>query len=105
MGNEYIFKNSEGVEYKVKFRKPNKRFYGEDCDGTCDPPYSKSPKILINPNRGNKTKLNTSIHEFAHAFFWDKSEKEVSKFSNTITKFLYQQGWRKNEITTTKSTK
>ena len=39
--------------------------------------------------------MNTMIHEFAHAFFWEASEENVTKFGNTVTRFLYSQGWRK----------
>ena len=91
----FIFKNPKGVTYEVIFRKPNKMHYGKDCDGTCSPPEAKNPTIRINPHRGPQTILNTSIHEFAHAHFWDKSEKEVKKFADSLSRFLYNHcGWR-----------
>jgi hypothetical protein len=37
-----------------------------------------------------------TIEEFAHAFFWDKSEKNVRKFAATLTKYLHANGWRKS---------
>tara|TARA_Y100000310_G_scaffold153804_1_gene153339 strand:- start:15107 stop:15325 length:219 start_codon:yes stop_codon:yes gene_type:complete len=43
-----------------------------------------------------KSELNTAIHEIGHAFFWDKSEKEIAKYANAVTAFLYRQGWRKD---------
>jgi len=95
----FIFKNPKGVTYEVIFRKPNKMHYGKDCDGVCyDPEDEIPPKILINPYLTSQSELNTSIHEFAHAFFWDKSESDVYKFANTLSRFLYnEQKWRKNE--------
>jgi hypothetical protein len=39
--------------------------------------------------------MSVTIEEFAHAFFWDKTEKNVRKFAATLTKYLYSQGWRK----------
>ena len=91
MKKPFKFKNAKGEEFDVAFRKPNKRFFGKDCDGYCT-----AERIVINPYRTNKTQLNTSIHEFAHAFFWDKTEKEVTKFANSLTKFLYSHcGWRR----------
>ena len=34
----------------------------------------------------------------AHAFFWDKTEREIYKFANTVSKFLFtNQKWRKIE--------
>jgi hypothetical protein len=39
--------------------------------------------------------MSVTIEEFAHAFFWEKSEKKVRKFAAVLTKYLYNQGWRK----------
>ena len=72
----FVFRNCKGVEYEVIFRKPDKRIFGEECDGICEDPEEKHPKICINPYNTKQTELNTCIHEFAHAFFWDKSERE-----------------------------
>ena len=94
----FKFRNCKGVEYEVVFRKPDKRIYGEDCDGTCEDPSEEHPKICISPYNTKQTELNTCIHEFAHAFFWDKSEREIYKFANTVSRFLYNEcGWRKTE--------
>ena len=95
--NNFIFKNSKNVEYEVLYTKPNSHHYG-DADGTCAPPDVEEPKIHINPYLTKRNELNTIIHEFTHAFFWDKSEKEVNKFANTLSKFLYLEcNWRKLE--------
>jgi len=98
MNNNFKFKNAKGIEYEVIFRKPNKNHYGDSCDGVCLCPDSKNPKIQINPYRTNQTQLNTAIHEFAHAFFWDKPEKDVKKFSDAMSRFLYNENkWRKSD--------
>jgi len=92
--NKFTFKIASGVEYSASFRKPNKS-YGKNCDGICLSPTVKKPKLLINPHRSPQTVLNTSIHEFAHAHFWDKPEKDVKKFADTMSRFLYNHcGWR-----------
>ena len=92
----FKFKNAHGVKYEVIFRKPNKNAYGDDCDGICLSPSSSSPKIQINPHRTDQTQLNTAIHEFAHAFFWDKPEQDIKKFSDAVSRFLYnEKKWRK----------
>ena len=94
----FKFKNTKGIEYEVLFKKPNKRLFGDGCDGTCEDPEERKPKICISPYLTKQTELNTCIHEFAHAFFWDKSEKDIYKFANTISRFLYSEcGWRKTE--------
>ena len=93
----FKFKNCKGVEYEVLFTKPNSHHYG-DADGTCSPPDDEQPRIHINPYLTKQSELNTIIHEFAHAFFWDKTEKEVYKYANTCSRFLYTVcGWRKLE--------
>ena len=92
----FKFKNANGATYEVIFRKPNKNTYGDDCDGVCFNPALPSPKIQINPHRTDQTQLNTSIHEFAHAFFWDKPEKDIKKFSDAVSRFLYnEKKWRR----------
>ena len=85
------FKNKEGVTYEFIFRKPDKRTWGEDCDGVCFYPVKgKEPTtILINPHRTNQTILNTVIHETAHAYFPELTETEVLAFGNTLSRILY----------------
>jgi len=90
----FSFKNTKGVEYEISFRKPDKRAYG-DADGVCYPPEDKHPKIFINPNLTSQNELNTIIHELAHAFFWDKSERAVERFASTCSHFLWNNRWRK----------
>ena len=85
----FFFKNNDGSEYEVIFRKPNKKHFGEDCDGICTDPSQEEPKIHINPYLTTQSELNTSIHEFTHAFFWNKSEKDVAHFTNTLSRFLF----------------
>ena len=93
----FIFKNADNIVYEVLYTKPNSHHYG-DADGTCSDPTEEEPKIHINPYLTKQSELNTAIHEFAHAFFWDKSEKEIYKFANTLSRFLYTTcGWRKLE--------
>jgi len=96
MKKKFKFKNSRGTEYKVVFRKPNSAHFGTDCDGYCTNPNSEEPRIYINPHNSDQTILNTVIHEFAHAFFWDKPEKDVKKLADALSRFLYnEKKWRK----------
>ena len=91
----FTFTTPEGIEYEVIFRKPDKRTY-DDADGVCYSPDEDKPKIYINPHLTKQSELNTAIHEFCHAFFWDKTESEVSKYANVVSRFLYNYcKWRK----------
>ena len=91
----FKFTNVKGDTYEVLFRKPNSAQYGE-ADGLCYNPAEESPKIYINPHLTPKSELNTAIHEFTHAFFWKRTEKEVYAFANALTKFLFTHcKWRK----------
>ena len=92
----FKFRNVNGIRYEVYFVKPNEAYYG-DIHGLCDDPEEKKAKIYINPYLSKKSELNTMIHEMTHAFFWDKSEKEVYKFANAVTALLYRQGWRRDD--------
>jgi Zn-dependent peptidase ImmA (M78 family) len=94
----FLFTNTKGITYEIVFRKPRKDAYGESTFGLCvDPSEAKGdyiPKIYINPYLTKKSELNTCVHEIAHAFFWDKSETDVSRFADVCSNFLYQNGWR-----------
>ena len=93
----FTFSNAEGVKYEVLFRKPDERIY-DGADGYCTDPSEENPQIHINPYLTKQSELNTIIHEFTHAFFWDKTENQVYKFANAVSRFLYTEcGWRKLE--------
>jgi hypothetical protein len=92
----FIFTNTKGVTYQAFFKKPDKRI-GEDIDGLCDDPDDEEPKIYIRPGMSNRREMNTCIHELCHAFFWDKSETDVSRYADTVSNYLYKLGWRKVE--------
>jgi hypothetical protein len=49
---------------------------------------------MIRPDLLPRRKLSVTIEEVVHAFWFDKSETEVRKFSGTLSKILYQYGWR-----------
>ena len=89
----FEFRNTKGIVYEIVFRKPHKA-YGECVDGLCIDPEEDNPKIYINPYLTKKSELNTSIHEVAHAFFWDKPETDIKRFADVCSNFLYQNGWR-----------
>jgi hypothetical protein len=94
MKANFKFTNTKGVEYEIVFRKPRKDAYGEGTVGLCIDPNEDTPKIYISPHQTKKSELNTSIHEIAHAFFWDKSETDIARFADVCSNFLYQNGWR-----------
>jgi hypothetical protein len=92
MSKGFKFKTDEGFEYRVKKLKIPTKLKAE---GLCDDPESKNPQILICSSLLPRREMAVSIEEIAHAFFWEKTEKKVRKFSSVLTKYLYSQGWRK----------
>jgi Zn-dependent peptidase ImmA (M78 family) len=94
MKNEkpFVFRTDKQVRYELLLKKPHKSYKAE---GICYDPSEKAPKIFVNPDQTNKQVLNTIIHEIAHAFFWEASEKAVTKFANTVARCLSREGWRR----------
>lgn len=86
------FKTADNIDYEIKFRKPDSRTF-RSCDGVC---YGDG-RIYVNPYRKDQCIFNTIIHEVTHAYFWDKTETEVTKFANTLSRILYNElGFRGN---------
>jgi len=85
------FKNIEGIEYSMKFKKPDGRTWGNGCDGVCFYPKGvlKEADIEVNPQRTDQTIFNTVIHEVTHAYFDELTETEVTKFANTLSRILF----------------
>lgn len=58
-------------------------------------PYSRSPRIEIDPRQKPKTYMNTLIHEKLHILFPDWSETKVTQTANELAKFLWENKYRK----------
>jgi hypothetical protein len=82
------FKKSDGIEYELLWKKPHHTY---NADGLCYSPDLKNPKILVDPTLKKRRKLSTLIEEVTHAFFWDKSEREVRKFSSVLAGLINKQ--------------
>jgi len=90
---DFKFKTDEGYKYKVENHVLPPVF--KRAAGICYDPKSENPLIIIDPTLSPRRELSVSIEEFAHAFFFEKTEKKVRKFSATLAKYLYSRGWRK----------
>jgi len=88
----FKFKTDEGYEYQVENVKVPPKY---KASGLCFDPASKNPRIIIDPTLLPRRELSVTLEEFAHAFFFEKTEKKVRKFSATLAKYLYSRGWRK----------
>ena len=66
------------------------RSYKYNAEGLCCSPEVDDPKVLIDPTLKDRRKMSVLIEEITHAFFWDKSEKEVRKFSSTLAKLIHK---------------
>lgn len=79
------FTNADGIEYELMWKKPH---YTYNAEGLCWAPDQEDPKIIIDPTLKPKRKMSVLIEEVTHAFFWEKSEKEVRKFSALLTRLI-----------------
>ena len=100
--------NLKSVLSKIESILPRQLSYGVDAiyigefdillDRELNAAYNDGAIYVSNLQSGEDDLLDDIIHEFAHAFFWDKTEAEIYKFANTISRFLYSEcGWRKTE--------
>ena len=89
MNKDFKFKTDEGYQYRVENSVLSVNA------GLCYDPTTKNPLIIIDSTLSPRRELSVSIEEFAHAFFFEKTEKKVRKFSATLAKYLYSRGWRK----------
>jgi len=91
---DYAFTNADDQKFRFYFRKPHK---SHDADGLCyNPEYYEEPKIYVNPHLPPKRKLQVVIEEVAHAFWYDKTEREVRKFSRVLADILWQNSLKYN---------
>ena len=79
------FTNSDGIEYKLIWRKPH---YKYNADGLCGNPELDSHTIHIDPKLKDRRKMSVLIEELTHAFFWDIPEYKVRKFSALAAKLI-----------------
>jgi hypothetical protein len=84
---QITFKNTEGIEYKIKWKAPGKSW---NADGLCDSPDSKNPEIWINPEVKSTRLLEILIEEIFHSFCFEKNEKTARKFASTLKKIIIQ---------------
>ena len=80
------FKNFEGIEYTVNYKKPPARY---NASGLCDSPDSDYPEIFVDPTLLTRRKLNVLIEEVFHAHLFDLSEKKARKFAANLGKLVY----------------
>ena len=90
----FVFRTDKNIRYELLLKKPHKCYKAE---GICYDPSEDTPKIFVSPDQPDREVLNTIIHEIAHAFFWDASEKTITKFGNTVTRCLSREGWKRED--------
>jgi hypothetical protein len=87
------FKNFEGIEYTVNYKKPSGKY---NASGLCDNPDIKNPEILVDPTLLTRRQLNVLIEEVFHAHLYDLPEKKARKFAANLGKLIYNR-FLKNE--------
>lgn len=62
---------------------------------------SRSHRIFINPAQGERSRLNTIIHECLHLGDWsygrvrDLPESHIDRMASKVARVLWQQGYRR----------
>lgn len=82
-----VFKNTDKIEYHIIWKKPAKRW---NASGLCDSPDTKNPEIWVDPNLDEKRFLEVLIEEVTHAHWFDKTEKDVRKFTANLRRILWK---------------
>jgi hypothetical protein len=62
--------------------------------GECDNPKSIHKRIRIKRSLKGRERLDTLIHEMAHAADWPKSEEWVESFATDVARVLWKLGYR-----------
>jgi hypothetical protein len=83
-----------GKRYKIELVAPSKIQYDL---GVCQDPRQKGKSIKINNTLTGLEELDTWIHEFLHASFFDLSEEPVLEISTDLARLLWRLGYRKQD--------
>lgn len=70
---------------------------GRTDDGLTEAPWMRNKRVFLRHGLGGKRKLETAIHEFAHASDWSKDEEWINEFGHDLANFLYSLGLRWTE--------
>ena len=83
---------------KLKFRGKAYSYLRKSIKdfGSCDNPKDYAKEIVVRKNMDEKEELDTNIHEFLHACFWDLTEEAITESAKDITEALWKLGYRKN---------
>lgn len=89
---EFIFKNNL---YNIVWK--NKRFPGNhfaECDSPEELTARKEIRISPRALKDQKELLAVICDEVCHSFFWALDNQEVDMFSEGLSSFLWELGWR-----------
>lgn len=94
---KFKFSNADGVKYSLSIRNIKKkeliRLKLGDCEGFCETPDFKKPKIVIQAGLCDYRTVEILVEELTHAFFFEKSEREVRKLAKIMTRALNELGY------------
>lgn len=76
--------DSKGVETRMS----------KTDDGLTEAPWMPNKRMFIRYGLKGKRKLETAIHEFAHASDWSKDEEWIEQFGRELAGFLHSLGYR-----------
>lgn len=55
--------------------------------------------IQVRQSAKGLAELDTYVHEFLHACFWDLDEEAVTESADAISRFLWRKGYRRDAET------
>jgi uncharacterized protein Veg len=80
---------------KVYIKKPKIRERKIKDEGVLGWAYQDDFEIEIDPRQSSKEYCNTILHEVAHVWFPDLSERQVIKFADILTDILWSRNYRR----------
>lgn len=85
------FKTHRGHPYTVVWQKKI-TLKGQRCFGQCESPHQEGSLIKLEEGQDDYCLIDTILHEMAHAFFFEQSEKNVTRFTKSTLTLLKKMG-------------
>jgi hypothetical protein len=81
------------MQFPKTIRLTERKLGKERAMGLCIP--GKVPHIELDPRQPSKDRLDTILHEVAHAIWPEYDEATVEKIGQRMASVLWADGWRR----------